>query len=152
MPEMIVRPTKKWVSFNYTVSLIVIFVVVFAANNYLTDWWAWSLAVSALVLLWPISLDIRQRFTKILISGDKLRYESGLLSKNIRTIPLSKVQDVSVNQTLRQRLTGTGDLTIETAGDTSRVSISNIDRPQAVAEEIMGAVQSFPAKRKGERG
>ena len=41
--------------------------------------------------------------------GDKLRYEVGMLSKATRTIQLSKVQDVTVRQSLPQRIAGVGD-------------------------------------------
>jgi uncharacterized membrane protein YdbT with pleckstrin-like domain len=50
---------------------------------------------------------------------------------------LAKVQDVTVNQTLGQRLLGTGDLSLETAGETSRIVIQSIDRPQEAADHIL---------------
>src|SRR5579863_4727892 len=69
----------------------------------------------------------------------KLRYETGMLSKATRTIQLSKVQDVTVRQTLAQRMGGVGDLSIETAGESSRLTFPNIDGPQAVADQIIDA-------------
>ena len=69
--------------------------------------------------------------------GDKLRYETGMLSKATRTIQLSKVQDVTVRQSVAQRMGGVGDLSIETAGETSRLTFPNIDGPQAIADKII---------------
>jgi uncharacterized membrane protein YdbT with pleckstrin-like domain len=86
------------------------------------------------------------------ISGDKLRFELGMLSKTTRTIQISKIQDVTVIQSLAQRLIGVGTLSIETAGETSRLTISNIDAPRAVAEELLDAAQGQAPKKKGERG
>jgi uncharacterized membrane protein YdbT with pleckstrin-like domain len=79
--------------------------------------------------------------------GDKLRYETGMLSKSTRTIQLSKVQDVTVRQSVGQRVAGVGDLTIETAGETSRLTFSNIDGPQEMADRIIDA-----SHRMGTRG
>ena len=69
--------------------------------------------------------------------GDKLRYETGMLSKATRTIQLSKVQDVTVRQSLGQRIAGVGDLSIETAGESSRLTFPNIDGPQVIADRII---------------
>jgi uncharacterized membrane protein YdbT with pleckstrin-like domain len=79
---------------------------------------------------------LRRQVSKLIITGDKLRYETGFLSKTTRTISLAKVQDVSVRQTLGQRMTNTGDLSIETAGETSRLTVRHIDRPQAIADQL----------------
>ena len=151
MPEITIRPTRKWISFSYTVTIILICAVVFAYNNYFPEASKWPLFVAALLLLWPLSQDFRQRFTKMVIAGDKLRYECGILSKTVRTIQLTKVQDVRVDQSLWQRIFRLGDLSIETAGETSRLSIANVDRPHEVADEISDAAQGPAPKRKGER-
>jgi uncharacterized membrane protein YdbT with pleckstrin-like domain len=87
----------------------------------------------------------------VTLAGDKLRYESGALSKTTRTIQVSKVQDVRVDQSLLQRLIGTGNLSIETAGETSRLTVENIDDPGAVADAITEASQGQPQKPKGGR-
>ena len=150
MPELVVRPTRKWVSFAYTFVLILCVIIIGVANNAAGDFGPASF-LSVLLFLWPISKDVRQRFTQMTVAGDKLRYEAGMLSKTTRTIQLSKIQDVSVMQSLGQRLLGIGNLSIETAGETSRLTIANIDQPQAVADEIMNASQSLAPKRKGER-
>ena len=78
----------------------------------------------------------RNRLTKMTILDDRLRYETGLLSRTTRTILVSRVQDVTVRQRLGQRLFGLGDLSIETAGEASRLTISQVDRPQEIADRI----------------
>jgi uncharacterized membrane protein YdbT with pleckstrin-like domain len=51
------------------------------------------------------------------------------------------VQDVRVDQSLGQRMLGVGDISIETSGETSRLTMENIDRPQTVADELIAASQ-----------
>ena len=94
-----------------------------------------------LLLLWPAMLAMKRRFTRTVISGDRLRYETGLASKSTRSIQLSKLQDVKVDQRFSQRLFNVGDLSFETAGETSRLTIHNVDSPQALADEILDRAQ-----------
>jgi uncharacterized membrane protein YdbT with pleckstrin-like domain len=93
------------------------------------------------VLLWPALRWLRRQFTKAVISGDRLRYETGVAAKSTRNIQLSKLQDARVDQRLAQRLWNVGDLSLETAGETSRLTIANVDNPQALADEIMNRAQ-----------
>jgi uncharacterized membrane protein YdbT with pleckstrin-like domain len=144
MEELVIRPTMKFIKIGYGVVIALIIASVIAQSQ-LKDLLPQNLpswvipGVFALLLLWPVSRHISQRFMKMTMQGDKLRYETGMLSKATRTIQLSKVQDVTVRQTLAQRMRGVGDLSIETAGETSRLTFPNIDSPQAIADRIIDA-------------
>jgi uncharacterized membrane protein YdbT with pleckstrin-like domain len=80
---------------------------------------------------------ISRMATKMTVTGDRIRYESGLLSKTTRVMELAKVQDVRCDQSLGQRMLNVGNLSLETAGETSRIVMPSIDRPQAAAEHIL---------------
>jgi uncharacterized membrane protein YdbT with pleckstrin-like domain len=134
MTDVIIRPTLKFIKTGYVVVVLLIAVAGYFAYQY-PDY-PWLPAVAAVLLIWPIQRQLRRQVSKLVITGDKLRYEIGFLSKNTRTISLAKVQDVSVHQTLGQRLTNTGDLSIETAGESSRLTVRHIDRPQAIADQL----------------
>jgi uncharacterized membrane protein YdbT with pleckstrin-like domain len=95
----------------------------------------------ALLFIWPLSRLARRRFTKTTITGDRLRFESGLASKTTRNIQMSKIQDVRVDQSMKQRMFNVGDLSIETAGESSRLTVHNVDDPQALADEILNRSQ-----------
>jgi uncharacterized membrane protein YdbT with pleckstrin-like domain len=142
MEELIVRPSMKFIRLGYLVVILLIIAAAVAQNQFKDrlppEWPPWvAPAAFALLLLWPMSRHWEQRFTKMTMIGDKLRYETGMLSKATRTIQLSKVQDVTVRQSLGQRLGGVGDLSIETAGESSRLTCPNIDSPQAIADKII---------------
>ena len=96
-----------------------------------------ALLLPAALLLLTVIRHLRRRTTCLDVQGDRLRYESGLFSKTSRIMELSKVQDVRFDQTLGQRIIGTGDLSLETAGETSRIVMPSIDRPREVAEHIL---------------
>ena len=59
------------------------------------------------------------------------------MSKSTRTMDLSRIQDVRVEQSILQRLRGIGNVSIETAGESGRLVMPNIDEPHAVAEYIL---------------
>lgn len=145
MAEVIIRPTLKFIKAAYVAIVLAAAVAGILAVQYIVP--SWAPAVVALLLVWPAERHIRRQSTRLILSGDKLRYESGFLSKTTRTISLAKMQDVSVHQTVGQRITGTGDLAIETAGESSRLTVRSIDRPQSLADQIHDA--SEQAARQG---
>jgi uncharacterized membrane protein YdbT with pleckstrin-like domain len=140
--EVLIRPTLKFIKLGYAAVVLFIAVAAWFGFFYEDPSMPWIPAVAGLLIFWPMTKQIRRQSTKVIISGDKLRYEAGFLSKTTRTISLAKVQDVSVHQTLGQRMTGTGDLSIETAGESSRLTIRSIDSPQKVADEIHTASEA----------
>ena len=52
---------------------------------------------------------------------------------------VSKVQDVRVEQTFMDRLLNLGTISIETAGETSRLTMAGMEEPQQVADSILEA-------------
>ena len=107
--------------------------------------WVPMLAPAALLLLTVIR-HMRRRTTSLDVQGERLRYEAGLFSKTSRIMELAKVQDVRFDQTFGQRIIGTGDLSLETAGETSRIVMASIDRPKEVAEHILELSRALRAK------
>jgi uncharacterized membrane protein YdbT with pleckstrin-like domain len=145
--ELIVHPTAKFIKAGAILAAIVVlgveiaYVAKWRGNEALT----WVPIVAPLVLLWPAERWLRRRFTKATFTADhRLRYEVGITSKTTRNIQLYKVQDARVDQRLIQRLWKVGNLSIETAGGTSRLIIPNVDNPQALADNIMTRAQSGP--------
>jgi len=121
----------------------------FAVWSY-TGTFTWLMILPLLLLVWPLLRAAERRFTRVTVAGDRLRYETGFLSKSTRTIQLSKVQDVRVDQGLAQRMFHVGNLSIETAGETSRLTIDNVDAPQELADELLNRAQ-HPAGLPGPR-
>ena len=146
---MQVRQSLKGVKIAY--ALVAVFAAAIAAywlgasNAPDIPLWAPMLAPAVLLLLTAIR-HLRRRTTSLDVQGERLRYESGLFSKTSRIMELSKVQDVRFDQTLGQRIIGTGDLSVETAGETSRIVMPSIDRPREVAEHILELSRALRGK------
>ena len=146
MTDLTILPTAKFIKAGAVVTGIIFLGLEIAC----LVWWnavvgIWLMAVPILILIWPATRALRRRLTKTTLSGDRLRYETGVATKSTRNIQLSKVQDVRVDQRLLQRIFNVGDLSIETAGEASRLTIHNVDSPQALADEIMNRVQKGAA-------
>jgi len=143
MADRVIRPSTKQIKVLYVLAIIVILAAVIAYAKYADPdkYPRWLPAIALIALLVPIRRQIRRQAVRVSITGDKLRYDLGLLSKTTRNIQLSKVQDVRVGQSLGQRMLGVGDISIETSGEASRLTLRNIDDPHAVADEIIAASQ-----------
>ena len=144
MADIVIRPSMKFIKVGYICALLVVCAAVVVHYKYLVDQYPdqrypYLPLASLLVLLWPIKRHLQRQTVKLTIAGDKLRYETGLTSKSMRLIQLSKVQDVRVLQSFSQRMFGVGYISIETAGENSRLVVGNLDQPRQLAEQITDA-------------
>lgn len=150
MPELVVRPSIKLIVAVYMLSGILMAAIAIyqfaVAPQPQENWYLW-LIIPVFLDLWAASHHIRLVFTKLTLTGDKLRYESGMLSKSTRTIQVAKIQDVRVDQSIAQRILGLGDLSIETAGESSRLTMTNIDGPQRIAERLLDAAHHLDQRK-----
>lgn len=74
--------------------------------------------------------------TNFVVTSDRLIYRHGVLAKHGIEIPLERVNTVFFSQSIFERIVGSGDLLIESAGEMGRQSFSNVRRPSAVQNEI----------------
>ena len=134
-----ISTSVKTIKIGYLLCLLVaigIAVYLLAIHNQDDRMWGW-LALPALGTLYLMLRHIRRRLVKLTILDDRLRYEAGFLSKTTRTMELAKVQDVRVDQTVGQRLLNIGNLSLETAGESSRIVMPSVDRPHQAADRIL---------------
>ena len=144
MADIVIRPSMKFINAGYVCALLVVCAAVmvhymYAVHQYPDQRYPYLPLASLLVLLWPIKRHLQRQTVKLTIAEDKLRYETGLASKSTRLIQLAKVQDVRVIQSFWERMFGVGDISIETAGENSRLVVENLDRPRELAEQITDA-------------
>ncbi|HTW67128.1 MAG TPA: PH domain-containing protein [Bryobacteraceae bacterium] len=141
MADIVIRPSMKLIKAGYLCALLVVCAAVVIHYVFIADHnpTPYLPIASLLILLWPIRRHLRRQTIRLTIAGDKLRYETGLVSKSTRIIQLPKVQDVRVIQSVVQRMLNVGDMSIETAGESSRLVVVNLDDPQKLAEQLTDA-------------
>ena len=138
MTDLTIRPTLRYIKAGAIVAALIFLALEIL---YLTQWrdnfGAWFLAIPPLILLWPLSRYIGWRSERIVVAGDRLRHESGMMSRDVRAIEISKLQYVRVHQSMFQRMFGVGDIGFETAGQGTWQGMRNVENPQQIADEIM---------------
>ena len=141
MPDLEIRPTMRFIRVGYLVVAILLGMAIY--------WWrvqpgavsTAAMVVAALLMLWPMERHLNRQRTCCRLQADHLRYEHGLVTTTVKTIPLANIQDATVRRRLSQRLWGVGDVRIETAGQASAIEILNVEHPQQVADQILAAAK-----------
>lgn len=80
--------------------------------------------------------------TNFVVTTDRLIYRHGVLAKHGIEIPLERVNTVFFSQSILERILGSGDLVIESAGELGRQNFSNVRKPSAVQNEIYRQMES----------
>jgi uncharacterized membrane protein YdbT with pleckstrin-like domain len=90
--------------------------------------------VVALVLwLWLALVPfLRWAFTDFVLTTDRLVTRTGVLAKHSKEIPLERINDVTFNQSVLQRMVGAGTLVIESAGERGQETIRHVRNPEQV--------------------
>lgn len=146
MEDLVVRPSTKIVMASYAVATLMMTGGVLATKTLMGDspyWWMGAIpgiGFEIAVLIRHLGLLTE----KLTFSADHLYHEIGFISKSTRTINLAKVQDVTVFQSVTQRMLGTGRITVETSGGSSAITIANVDNPHKVADTILERSRMLP--------
>lgn len=88
------------------------------------------------ILLWFIARYVVWATTGFVVTTDRLINRSGVFGRQGTEIPLERVNTVFFAQTFFERLIGSGDLEIESAGEQGSQKFSNIRKPLNVQNEI----------------
>jgi uncharacterized membrane protein YdbT with pleckstrin-like domain len=142
-----IRPSMKTVWMVYGLVFVVIAACYWAYFEYADTKPRWLLAIPLLALITPLNMHLQRRLISLRFQDDHLILETGFLSRTRRTVDTAKIQDVTVKQTLGQRLLGVGDLMLESAGESGRMSIANLDRPREIADAIINSSKRAPDTR-----
>ncbi|HEY4377166.1 MAG TPA: PH domain-containing protein [Acidimicrobiales bacterium] len=100
---------------------------------------ALRIAVGVIVLValvWFIRKYLKWNSTMFVLTGDRIITRHGVLSKQGVEIPLDRITTVFFHQSLFERMVGAGDLSIESAGEHSSETFSDVRKPSIVQKEI----------------
>ena len=144
MADRTIHPSMKGVWAGYLFAILVIIAGVLAYRTFAADRPPWLMAIPCLLLLLPLRMQMKRRLVTLRLQGDHLTLETGFFSRTRRTFDMAKVQDVTVRQSFGQRLFGVGDLMLETAGESGRIAILNVDSPRDIADAIIAGSKRAP--------
>ena len=117
------------------------------ANGSVNGWITWFvLAVMVLTFVWFARTFVKWRTTNFVVTTDRLIYRSGVVAKKGKEIPLERINDISFNQSVLERIIGGGDLLIESGGEQGQQRFVDISRPFKVQNEIYRAIEVAKAR------
>ncbi|MDT3396496.1 PH domain-containing protein [Streptomyces sp. B1866] len=147
--ETLLRATRRhWTElFGAFVALLLVWVVAGALLWVLPDrdWRATAAAVvvGAAVLaslwLWLIPL-LKWRSTVYVLTSKRIYRRTGFLTKTEHSIPLIRVNDISFEATLRERILRQGTLTIQSASEHGMLTLQHVPDPEGLTAAINQAV------------
>ncbi|MFF0307455.1 PH domain-containing protein [Streptosporangium sp. NPDC004379] len=128
-------------------ALVVIVVASGAAMFYIPDFEyagyariAVAVISVGLLTVWSFVPYLKWKNTSYLLTSHRLSIGTGVLSKSHDDIPMAKVNTVSAEQTLVERILGSGTLHVESAGEQGRIELRDIPHLQEVRAELFRAI------------
>jgi len=89
--------------------------------------------------IWPL---LTWRSTHYIFTDERVLLQSGVLARDRRDIPLSRINDYAMTQRFIERLLGCGTFTIESAGERGQAVLANVPgvgRVQTTLYELVEA-------------
>jgi len=93
-------------------------------------------AALLLAIVWLLGRYARWKTIALVVTNLRVIDRRGLLAKSGREIPLDHLCDISYRQSIPDRLTGCGDVLLESAGRDSVEVFPDLPRPARIQNEI----------------
>ncbi|HEY1737792.1 MAG TPA: PH domain-containing protein, partial [Acidimicrobiia bacterium] len=74
-------------------------------------------------------------------------FRTGVVAKHGVEIPLARINNINFNQGIFERMIGTGNLEIESAGKDGQTTFDNVRHPDGVQQEIYKMMEDDERKR-----
>jgi uncharacterized membrane protein YdbT with pleckstrin-like domain len=121
---------------------VVASILLISVHGFLHDYGLWvTTGLAVLSLLWFAGRYWRWTTTEFIVTSDRLIRRDGIFAKNGKEIPLERLNDISYHQTAFERIIGTGDLMIESAGKSGQEVFPDLPKPGLVQNEIYRQIE-----------
>ena len=124
------------------VAALLVAEVLIPGNRYA---WAERLAVAvvaiALLMWWLMIPVLVWRTTVYELTTRRMRLRDGILTRNGRDIPLSRITDVSFRKGVLDRILGSGTLVVESAGEHGELLLKEIPHVERVSSTLFQLVE-----------
>jgi membrane protein YdbS with pleckstrin-like domain len=112
----------------------------------------WLIVAVAVVLLVLLSLlpFWRWQSTLYIVTNRRILYRSGIITRLGRDVPLYRMNDVHFENTLSDRVTGSGDLIIESAGEQGQLRFTDVPHVEDVQRVIHRLTEEDDQRRRAQ--
>ncbi len=133
-----VGPTLLFVKLGYAAAAAaaILLVAITAAFTTIGSWWA--VVAGLLLLIVPGFYHLKNKMVRYTLRETTLEIDRGLVSRQTQNIPIRRIQDVTVQMSMMQRLLGFGSLIVDNASDEAgKVVLENIGAPREHADILL---------------
>jgi len=139
--EVVVELRPHWSYLGWplivTVAVVALAMVVAVSYPHASVWVLYvMLVLVAVTALWLSSRLVRWFASSLTVTTYRIVQRSGVISRHGLELRLERVNQLSYNQSLADRLLRTGELLIEVGGDTGVVVFDHVPRPAAVQSVV----------------
>lgn len=102
------------------------------------DWHDWAL--TAIAVFGSVSAVLRYVSLRYALEGDRLVLRSGLITRQKRTIPADRIQNIELKRGVLHRLLGVVDVSVETAGGSepeAKLSALSVREAERLKSELL---------------
>ena len=154
--ELTMRPHWREVFASVLIGLLLLAVLIYVTwltpDDTTGNWIQWIVvAIGVLIAVFLVVMPIlRWLTTHYVVTTHRVLVRRGVITKTGKDITLSKITDVSFERTLLDRLTGSGTLRIESAGDSPDETFRAIPRSDRV-QQVINRLIDEDANRRAQR-
>lgn len=121
-----------------SIAALIVLILIATLVDLPAEGWV-SVIIAALLLLLVARGIAAWWFTQHVITTERVIHRSGVFSRTGKEIPLEVVNDVAFTQSPFERLIGSGDLLIESAGEHGQSHYRDIPHPEVIQKVIYEA-------------
>lgn len=129
------RPHWSQILKEVLLTLLVAVLLILLTNVWNPPGWVFI----AIAVLWVVVVSaeiVRWWTTQHVITNERVIHRTGLIAKKGTEIPLEVINDVAFKQSMIERIFGSGDLLIESAGTHGQSAYTDIPNPERVQKLI----------------
>ncbi len=127
--------------------LMLLLVMSGAVDGLHITWLHMALKISTVLVVAGIALFIPYMYKRLdnrlkiyAVTNQRVYIRRGIININEKDIPLAKINDVQISQTLSQRLFGAADVLIQVGNDESNICIEDVNYPRQFRDTIISSI------------
>lgn len=106
-----------------------------------------GIAVFLVLFAWSTWSALAFTRANLTLTDRRLIYRSGVFSRHLREVPLSKINDVAVYQSVSGRVFGLGDLVVVTAGEQGQqFPFLSMPHPEQLRVQVLERIHEFQSR------
>ena len=137
---------------------VLVFVATYGAGKIPAGSWQAKLriavaVVAALVFVWFVVRPyVHWLTTHFVVTTRRVLMREGLVARKGRDIPIFRINDVTFEHSVIERMFGAGTLIVESAGERGQVTLTDIPHVEDVQRQIYTLMDADDARRRGGGG